>query len=460
MSGMSVIAVFDIGRTNKKFFLLDTGYKIVFQAAVRIAEIKDDDGEPCENLQALSKWMRAQFLQALRHPAVDVRALQFCAYGASLVYVDTHGRVIAPLYSYLKPYPPELADGIYRKYGGRERLSRQTASPSLGSLNAGLQLFRLKAEKPQLFRKVRYALHLPQYLGYLFSGRQVSDITSIGCHTLLWNFRENSYHAWVRGEGLSSRLAPLRASTGTTLARIGKKDLKIGVGLHDSSAALIPYLEVFHEPFVLLSTGTWCISLNPFNKTRLTSDELKQDCLCYLDYRGRLVKASRLFAGDHHEKQTRNLAQLFGKPTAYYKKIPFQRDLIRQLSHPEKVPGTPGLTTPPAVQVFENREWKRFGSYEEAYHVLVYDIVRLQSRSTRLVLGNGRVKRIFVDGGFSSNVIFMHLLANAFDDLEVYAASVPQATAIGAALAIHHSWNPQPVPADLIRLTHYRSVAI
>ena len=51
---------------------------------------------------------------------------------------------------------------------------------------------------------------------------------------------------------------------------------KVGIGLHDSSAALIPYLVNFSMPFVLISTGTWCISMNPFSKTALTAEELQQ----------------------------------------------------------------------------------------------------------------------------------------------------------------------------------------
>jgi len=62
------------------------------------------------------------------------------------------------------------------------------------------------------------------------------------------------------------------------------------------------------------------------------------------------------------------------------------------------------------------------------------------------------VKRIFVDGGFSKNQVYMHLLAEAFPNIEIYAASVPQASAIGAAMAIHAYWNTQPLPSDIIEL--------
>ena len=76
-----------------------------------------------------------------------------------------------------------------------------------------------------------------------------------------------------------------------------------------------------------------------------------------------------------------------------------------------------------------------------AYHCLLLDIMQQQFASTHSVIQHTNVNRIFVDGGFSNNSIYMHLLASAFPQLEVYAASVAQATALGAALAIHPSWN-------------------
>ena len=97
-------------------------------------------------------------------------------------------------------------------------------------------------------------------------------------------------------------------------------------------------------------------------------------------------------------------------------------------------------------------------TYEEAYHQLMMDIVEQQVRSTQLVLNNSPVKRLFVDGGFSKNSIYMNLLAAAFPNLETYSASMAQATALGAALAIHKAWNKKPVPNTLIRLQYYSSV--
>jgi len=95
------------------------------------------------------------------------------------------------------------------------------------------------------------------------------------------------------------------------------------------------------------------------------------------------------------------------------------------------------------------------GTDIEAYYQLITDIVQQQKISTGYVLKNTPVKRIFVDGGFSKNSVFMHLLAAAFPKLEVYAASMAQATALGTALAIHNHWNTKPIPNDLIALKYY-----
>ena len=51
----------------------------------------------------------------------------------------------------------------------------------------------------------------------------------------------------------------------------------------------------------------------------------------------------------------------------------------------------------------------------------------------------------------------MHMLANGFPGMEVFAASMAQASALGAALSIHSEWNSKPIPTDLIELRYYSS---
>lgn len=452
----NVIAIFDIGKTNKKLFLFDEQYNIVWEQSTICDPTTDEDGESCEDIAQLTAFIHSCLTHVSSLPGMAIKAVNFSAYGASFVYIGQNGVPVAPLYNYLKPFPHRLKEKFYDRYGGEPTFSMITASPVLGSLNSGMQLYRIKEQRPDLFDKIKTALHLPQYLSFLLTGKEYSDITSIGCHTNLWNFSQQNYHEWVYREGIIDKLAPILPSTtvlptkanpvngtgvyGNPVAPASAQPAPphtplAGIGLHDSSAAMIPYLESFREPFLLISTGTWCISMNPFNHSPLTVAELQKDCLCYISYQGRPVKASRLFAGYEHDQEVRRIAAHFQQSPAAAAAVIFDADCIKKLrANPQDPPDT-------------------FG---QAYHRLLLDIMEKQVASTQLVLQDTDVKRIFVDGGFGKNQVYMRLLAEAFPDIEVFAASIPQATAIGAAMAIHEHWNSHPRPGDIIELKYYK----
>ena len=464
---MNVIAIFDIGKTNKKLFLFDEQYRIVWEQSEVCEQTTDEDNEPCEDVTRLTDWMRRSLEKLTGLGEFNIRAINFSAYGASFVYIGERGQPIAPLYNYLKAYPERLKKTFYDTYGGEITFSMLTASPVLGSLNSGMQLYRVKEERPELFADMKYALHLPQFLSFQLTGQACSDITSIGCHTNLWNFAQQNYHEWVYREGIIDKLAPITPSTSVLPVRPrfseASKGLPVipvsGIGLHDSSAAIIPYLESFREPFVLISTGTWCISMNPFNDSPLTVAELQRDCLCYMSYQGRPVKASRLFAGYEHEQQVQRLAEHFHTSASRAATMNFDQTCITRLRALQDATdiATDGADIKPiTASAFRQRTLADFSSFEEAYHQLMLDIMDQQVNSTRLVLHDTDVRRIFVDGGFGRNQLYMHLLAEAFPGIEVFTASIPQATAMGAALAIHRHWNSRPLPGDIIELKYYK----
>lgn len=434
-----VIAIFDIGKTNKKFFLFNEDYKIVEEVSVNFQEIEDEDGFACDDILALTQWVTTTLSSYLSDNTYQIKAINFSTYGASFLHLDINGKLIAPLYNYLKPYPANIESQFYNQYGTKEDIALSTASPALGNLNSGLQLYAIKYAKPQVFEKTAVSLHFPQYLSYLISTQKQSDITSIGCHTALWDYSKNAYHHWVTAEGIDEKLAPVFSSKKAIDVVYDRQALKCGIGLHDSSAAFIPYIQSIKEPFLLISTGTWCISMNAFNDAALTKYELEQDCLCYMSYKGSPVKASRLFAGYAHEQIVKRLASHFNVVDNYYEKVAYDKSLLRS----EDVLAE--LTEFDPLQ---------YSTYEEAYINFVKHIVVAQKRSTDLVM-NDRVKNMFVDGGFAKNEIYMQLLANLYPQIDVYAASVSQATAMGAAMAIHADWNHLKLPDNIVITRRY-----
>ncbi|TAH21194.1 MAG: carbohydrate kinase [Cytophagales bacterium] len=405
MTKRPIIAILDIGKTNKKLFFFDEQYNVVFEKSEEFEETTDEDGDPCEDIDKLTAWVLAAVDFALNHAVFDVKIINFAAYGASFVLIGEDGKPVAPLYNYLKPFPNELKERFYQKYEGEtigrhsagqhSTIAKQTASPVLGNLNSGMQLYRLKYAKPDIFNKVKYALHLPQYVSYLITKQAFSELTSIGCHTQLWDFEKNDYHNWVKNEKIDCILAPIVPSDKTTEMFFEGRKIKVGVGLHDSSAALIPYLMREDKPFVLISTGTWCISLNPFNHNALTHEDLTKDCLCFMSYEGKSVKASRIFAGNKHSVGLKQITK-----------------------------DSDGLLPTETI----------------AYKKLIEEIVNEQVSSTKLVIeDNENIKTIFVDGGFAKNDKYIQLLKISFPNIKIVAAEAAgwqsaQATALGAAL--------------------------
>ena len=106
------ILIFDIGKTNKKLFLFDQELNIVLQENQTFNEIEDDDGFPCDDLQAILKWIRQKTEIILDDPGVDLKAINFSTYGASLVHLDQDGNIVGPFYNYLKPFDKDLPGNV------------------------------------------------------------------------------------------------------------------------------------------------------------------------------------------------------------------------------------------------------------------------------------------------------------------------------------------------------------
>jgi sugar (pentulose or hexulose) kinase len=439
MEPIKVTAIFDIGKTNKKFFLFDQELKEVYKAYHRLEYIQDEDGEACESINDLTEWVKQTLKEALALPQFLIVKLNFTTYGASFVHIDQMGNPVAPLYNYLKKYPEDILKQFYSNYGSVEKFSQETSSPALGMLNSGLQLYWLKYAKLQTFKKIHHSLHLPQYLSFLFTGKAVSEYTSIGCHTGLWDFAKGEYHHWVKAEGID-KLLPEVVDTTTSFAKtFDRHTISIGVGVHDSSSALLPYLTSNSEPFTLLSTGTWAISINPFNNAPLTLEELRKDCLHFLSKEGRPIKISRLFIGEEHKVQIEKLYTYFGLEKGYYKALKFESDRYEKAKAQTQKRFKFEYLKPELYGMAKANEtnWIGFTDFEDAYYSFIHELTELQVASLSLVLyGSTPIKKLYIDGGFNANPIFVGMLSDKLPGLSIETTDFALGTALGAGMLV------------------------
>ena len=432
---MSHTLIFDIGKTNKKCFVFDEEMNGETLDVVQFSEIEDEDGFPCDDLNAIEKWIAEWLDRMMNDQNYDVRAVNFSTYGASLIHTDENGKPLTPLYNYLKPYPDHILDLFIKKYGDMAAISQSTASPVSGMLNSGLQLFWLKYTKPKVFEKIKWSLHFPQYLSFLYTGKPYSDYTSIGCHTMLWDYGKQDYHEWVKQEGMDKKLAPIIASDTCFLKVYKGKEVVFGVGIHDSSAALYPHILAGKKPFLLISTGTWNVTFNPFNDELLTEKGLNSDCLNYMQIQGYPVRASRIFLGNEHALQVRKLNQYFEKPPGYYQSVIWDEELLNRLRKYGK-----NIFRIESFEIDQNQKLPTdlsiFDSFEAAYHQLMIELTDLQFQSSSLALGQSGVFDIFIEGGFLKNKLFMELMSRNFSGYEIKHSESSAGPELGAALVV------------------------
>ncbi|HMP93096.1 MAG TPA: FGGY-family carbohydrate kinase, partial [Phnomibacter sp.] len=172
-------------------------------------------------------------------------------------------------------------------------------------------------------------------------------------------------------------------------------------------------------------------------------------------WQGTSVKASRLFAGFEHQQQCKRIAAFYGIDEQILYTVAYNDNWPLEAGQPENGKGVSGAYKWAPASAFAERSLSSFVNAEHAYHQLIFDLVITQVASSLLVLQHTAVENLYVDGGFSHNEIYMQMLANALPGYKVYAANVAQATALGAALALHQHWNKSSIPLQLITTTLY-----
>ena len=457
-----VSLVLDVGKTNTKLFLFDASLRVVYEQSTATIEKPIADGLVQDDLDTVWSWFLAELKKIGREKKFLVRAINATAFGATLVHIDDQGKEIQPVYSY-NSHPGEELEQEFRAWFSQLPGSNpRHATPHLANfLIAAKQLFWISRHRPELASQIRYSLFLPQYLIYKLSGVLISEATSYGCHTGLWDFEMMAPSVpAIEGLGWQTRI-PRLADHGrlcqldSSLAGLlqARANIPVGAGMHDAAASLYPYLESLDDPFILVTTGTWVIAQNPFAGFVLSEQDLQQDRLYYLTPQLQPVRAARIYAGQEHELQLRRICEHFGRAPDE-KNADIEELLADFFAKPNE-----GVLTAEALHGsgpfphVPRGTWDLsvFSSPEQAYARLCLDLAVLTAYLIDNVAEPGQ-KRMLVDGGFTRNPWFLKILSMLVQPCQLYIADIANATALGAALAVHHFWVPDFDSSSLLQL--------
>ncbi|HEY4193572.1 MAG TPA: FGGY-family carbohydrate kinase [Mesorhizobium sp.] len=302
MAAIRHVAVIDIGKTNAKVALVDLD--TLSETAVRKTANRPIAGAPYRrhDVEALWDFILRSLGELGREQPVD--AISVTTHGATAALLDADGALALPVLDYEDEGPAtrrERYDAVRPPFG------ETGSAPLPNGLNLGAQLFWQSQAFPEAFARVSTVLTYPQYWGWRLTGIAASEVTSLGCHTDLWDPYRGGFSTLVEALAWRALFAPLRPAS----ARLGmlRADLAARTGLdpstpvyngiHDSNASLLPHLLARPAPFAVVSTGTWVVAMaiggheTPLDPAR--------DTLVNVNALGDLVRSARFMGGREFE---------------------------------------------------------------------------------------------------------------------------------------------------------------
>ena len=298
----SRIAVLDIGKTNAKVVVLDSATGAEVAVARTPNTVLKDGLYPHYDIDKLWSFTLDTLRSFAREPGFE--AISITTHGASAALLDSAGNLAMPVLDYEHEYPADIRDAYARLRPPFE----ETFSPhqTMG-LNVGAQLHYQKTAFPDDFAKVATIVTYPQYWTARLTGIASNEVTSLGCHTDLWNPRDDCYSSLVDTLGVRDLMAPIRSAfdpLGPVLPDVAKAigltgEIPVYCGIHDSNASLLPHLIDRAVPFAVVSTGTWVISFGVGGD--LDHLDPKRDTLANVDAYSRAVPSSRFMGGREFE---------------------------------------------------------------------------------------------------------------------------------------------------------------
>jgi sugar (pentulose or hexulose) kinase len=417
-----IAGVIDIGKTNAKFALVDiaTRSEIAVRKAANV--VSGTGPYPHFDVEVLWDFLSSAIAELNREQPID--ALSVTTHGAAAALLDSDGQLTLPVMDYEFSGPDELA----ADYDAARPDFAESFTPRLpAGLNLGAQLFWQARRFPDAFARTQAIVTYPQYWSYRLSGVVASEITSLGCHTDLWNFETDLYSSLVIKEGWLDRMPAVRKASDVLglvspalSARLGlRKPVPVHCGIHDSNASLLPHLIGRKPPFSVVSSGTWVICVAP--GADLSGLDPSRDCLANIDAFGRPVASARFMGG-------REFSLLVEGETPR----PSEAAIARVLSQPI-------LLLPSVVEgsgPFPGRraKWSVSKDVLDRETVMVAASFYLAMMTAECLELAGADGDIAVEGPFGSNALYLEMLAAATARPVVAMRSSATGTSIGAAL--------------------------
>jgi sugar (pentulose or hexulose) kinase len=447
--------------------------------------------------------MEAWFTDVIKEFAAKypVKAVAVSTHGATFVCLGKDGRPALPCVYYTHEPGDDFYDRFYRRFGSPEALQERTGTPAFRAMiNPAKGIFFAQEQFPGAFKNVSAVLPYPQYWGFRFTGKMGTESTYMGNHTYLWDHVDNTLSSVARNLGIAPLIPGGASGSGGPAAESGggspdtqnrrggndqnrrsglsnswdvlgtitdefaektglSKDTIVTMGIHDSNSALLPHFAKKGESgFLLNSTGTWCVIMNPVEKYGFAPDELGKVVFFNISAFGTPVKTAIFLGGQEFETWSKLIAARHGQKDfpgwneTLYRSILAEKTLFLL---PELTPGSGQFPASRARIVEDGTAYPFdgiknavensggeggaaglppcFADYQTSFAILRISLV-MQTLTALERAGLKKGREVYTEGGFRRDESYNRLLASALNGNRVFLTDIAEATALGAAM--------------------------
>ena len=420
MSALRHIAVIDIGKTNAKVALVDlaTSSEVALR---RMANAVATEGPyPHHDVERLWAFILTSLRDINREQHID--AISITTHGATGVLVDSSGELVLPVLDYEFDGPDRLA----ADYDAIRPPFAETGTPRLPlGLNLGAQFFWQQKRFPAEFAHATTILMYPQYWALRLTGVAANEVTSLGCHTDLWNPWTADFSSLVDRldwRGLMAPVRPARDRLGPILPALAARtgldpQTPVFCGLHDSNASLLPHLLSDAPPFSVVSTGTWVVSMAVGG--RPVKLDPARDTLVNVNALGDPVPSARFMGGREFSVLTESRPETWGND--YVRAVLARKTLLLPSTQQGSGP------FPHEAAIWLDGDGMNNG---QRFAAISFYLALMTATCLELIGADGPTT---VEGPFARNQLFVGMLAAA-TARGVVASEAATGTSIGAAL--------------------------
>lgn len=208
--------------------------------------------------------IKTAILKASHEGGVDTMGID--TWGVDYGYLDKSGTLLSNPYHYRDVRTSDIQDYVFNKYASKSDIYNVTGIQSM-NFNTIYQIAADLRDRPWIVENAESLLHMPDLLGYMLTGKKLTEYTIASTGALLnaetRDYARDLIAKFTIPEGIFCDIVSPGYNMGGLLPLIEEETGNTGVNVikvasHDTASAVLS-VPATDEDFLYISSGTWSL---------------------------------------------------------------------------------------------------------------------------------------------------------------------------------------------------------